>query len=304
MKLFFVLCLFLQVRVWAYPKILSWRNEPLLVFEGDKHAVLKKDQELKSPFFALTSRVDEVALSLNSGSSVEISKNSKLQVFEVFEDIDQEHILFLFEGMVRIKNDKKTEVKKAPKANRIRSPFFDLEQPLDADVIIFQDMKEPSVEIQMVRGQWDIEFFSYEKKVHLKAGQKVKFVGQLADEADQIKYDFLLEDKKIPKGQLGQVEKFDIARFIEEKKIADADIIKKEKLEKKKIQDAVLKKKIKEASFLCKSPFGNLNQCAWKLEKEKCFRQRCNASGRWGDLTERPVTEACTSDFLVGSCDY
>jgi hypothetical protein len=307
MKLFLSLLLvttFLESRVQAYPRITNWRNEPLIVFEGDKHAVLKKDQELKSPFFALTSRLDEVTLSLNTGSSVEVAKNTKLQVFEVFEDLQQEHILFLFDGTIRLKNERSAHAKKEIKPNRIRTPFFDLDQPMNADVIIYQNMKEPSVEIRMVRGEWNLEFFSYEKKLTLKSGQQVKFTGQLADEPDQIKYDYLLEDKKIPKGHLGDVQKFNLAQFIAEKKVADADLIKKEKLEKKKIQDALNKKKKHEASFLCKNPFANLNQCAWILEGDKCFRQRCNAGGTWGDKTERPVTQACTKDFLVGSCDY
>lgn len=301
---FFLGLLLLAPQIQAYPRIANWRNEPLLIFEGDKHAVLKKDQDLKSPFFALTSRLDEVTLALNTGSSVELAKNTKLQVFEVFEDPQQEHILFLFDGTIRLKNEKSAQAKKEIKPNRIRTPFFDLDQPLNADVIIYQNMKEPSVEIRMVRGEWNLEFFSYERKVHLKAGQQIKFTGQLADEPDQIKYDFLLQDKKIPKGQLGEIQKFDLARFMAEKKVADADLIKKEKLEKKKNQDAINRKKKHEASFLCKNPFGNLNQCSWKIENEKCYRLRCNAAGLWGDKTERPVTQACTKDFLVGSCDY
>jgi hypothetical protein len=296
--------LLVAAQTHAYPRVVNWRNEPLLVFEGDKHAVLKKDQGLKSPFFVLTSRMDEVTLSLNTGSTVEIAKNSKLQIFEVFEDPEQEHILFLFDGMIRLKNEKMTQTKKESKPNRVRTPFFDLDQPLNADVIVYQNMKEPSIEIRMVSGEWNLEFYSYEKKVSLKAGQQIKFTGQLGDEPDQIKYDFLLENKKIPKGQLGEIQKFDLARFNAERKMNDADMIKKEKLEKKKLNDAIRIKKKHEASFLCKSPFGNMNQCAWKMEGDKCFRQRCNAGGTWGDKTERPVTSACTKDFLIGTCDY
>lgn len=290
--------IYLGLQAQAYPRILNWRNEPLLVFEGDRHAVLKKEQELKSPFFVLTSRLDDVTLSLNTGNEVEVAKNSKLQIYEVFEDVKQEHIVFLVDGTIRLKNHNST------KPNRIRTPFFDLDQPLNSDVVIQLNMKEPSIEIRMVKGEWNLEFFSFERKVQLKTGQQVKFTGQIADEPDQIKYDFLLEDKKIPKGQLGDVQKFDIAQFVADKKVADADIIKKEKLEKKKILESVAKKKKQEASFLCKNPFGRLNQCSWKVENEKCFRQRCNAAGQWGDKTERPLSAACTKDFLVGSCDY
>lgn len=291
------------LQVEAYPRILSWRNSPLVVFEGDKNAVLKKNQELKSPFFVLTSRLDEASLALNTGNELDVAKNTKIQVYEVFEDTEQEHVLFLVDGTIRLKNFK-TKTQKSPKVNRIRTPFFDLMQPTDSDVIIQLNMKEPSVEIRMVQGEWSLEFLSYERKVQLKAGQQIRFKGELADEADQIRYDHLLEDKKVPKGQLGEIQKFDLAKFIAEKKIADADIVKKEKADQKKIKDEIAKKKKHEASFLCKNPFGRLNQCAWKLEQDKCYRQRCNAAGEWGDKTERPATSACTAEYLVGSCDY
>lgn len=290
--------LFLAIQTQAYPRIQNWRNEPLFIFEGNKQAVVKKNQELKSPFFTLTSRLDEVTLALNLGNEIEISKNTKLQVFEVFEDVQQPHILLLFDGTIRLKSQN------AKKPNRIRTPFFDLDQPLDSDVIVQLNMKEPSVEIRMVKGEWNLEFFAFERKVQLKTGQQIKFTGQLADEPDQIKYDFLLDDKKVPKGKLGEIRKFDLVRFSAEKKIADADLIKKEQQEKKKIKEAFAKKKKFESSFLCKNPFGNLNQCAWKIESDKCFRQRCNAGGEWGDKTERSVNQACTKDFLVGTCDY
>lgn len=303
LSLVFLSAFFLTAKVGAYPQIITWRNSPLIVFENNNNAVLKKSQEIKSPFFALTSRLDELSLNLNRGNEIEIFKNSKIQIYEVFEDVQQEHILFLVDGSIRLKNFK-TDRQQEAKPNRLRTPFFDLAQPTESDVIIQLNMKEPSVEVRVVKGSWKLEFYAYEKKVELKAGQQVKFKGVLSDEPDQIKYDFLMDEKKIPKGQLEEIRAFDISRFLEEKKVNDADIIKKEQQEKKKIADALKVKKKQEASFLCKNPFGNRNQCAWKQESGKCFRQRCNASGKWGDKTERPITASCSADFLVGSCDY
>ena len=296
------LCGLISFSASAYPRLLEWKNNPLIVFEGDKNVVLKKNQELKSPFFAITSRLDELRLELNVSNELALSKNSKIQIYEVFEDIQQEHTIFLIDGTVRIKNLKAHA--KENKLNRLRTPFFDLTLPPQSDVIVQLNMKEPSVDIMFVKGAWDVEFFAYEKKLHLNAGQRVVFKGLLNAEGDQIRYDYLLDDKKIPKGELGSIQKFDVHKYEKEKTLADVDLLKKEKLEKKKSQQEIKKKKDHHASFLCKDPYGQLNQCAWKIEKEKCYRTRCNVSGVWGDKTERPVTDICTNDFLVGSCDY
>ncbi len=300
MIFFIFLCAGRMLR--AYPHIITWKNSPLVVFENGSNAVIKKNQQLKAPFFALTSRFDEVQFGLNTGNEITLMKNSKIQIYEVFENLDQEHIIFLIDGRIRLKNSKVPG--SVAKANRIRTPFFDLTGPADSEVIVQLDMKEPSVEIKIVKGVWDVEFFSYEKKLHLISGQQVKFKGVLGDEPDQIKYDYLLEDKKIPKGALGGVAKFDVKKYELDKKIEDAELLKKEKIEMKKVTAAVQKKKKIENAYLCKKPFAKLDQCAWQIENDKCFRKRCNASGEWGDKTERPLTAACTSAELVGSCDY
>ncbi len=290
------------VTAQAYPRLLDWKNNPLIVFEGDKNAVLRKNQEMKSPFFAITSRLDEIHLELNVGNELALAKNSKIQIYEVFEDMQQEHTIFLIDGTVRIKNLK--AIGKENKTNRLKTPFFDLILPPQSDVIVQLNMKEPSINIMVVKGNWDVEFFAYEKKIHLNSGQQVRFAGVLNAEGDQISYDYLLDDKKVPKGRLGPMQKFDLKKYEKEKSLADVDVLKKEKLEKKKAQTELKKIKDHHASFLCKTPYGQLNQCAWKLDKEKCYRQRCNVSGAWGDKSERPVTDVCTDSFLVGPCDY
>lgn len=301
MNWIFLSFLMLVQQTYSYPIVRDWKNTPLIVFDNKKNAVLKKDDELRSPFFAITARLDELDLKLNPDHELFLFKNSKIQINEVFEDSEKPMHLLLMDGSIRLKNQSHGRNKFT---NRIESVFFDLNEAADMDALITIDMTKPSVEIKMIKGTWNLSFFAYEKKLTLKAGQQVLFEGVIADSPDQIKYDFLLDQRKVPKGQLGPVKKFDVAKYVSEEKAAEGEIIKKDRLAKQKIKEEARKKKEYEDSFLCKGPFAQINQCAWRLESDKCYRQRCNVSGVWGDKTERPVNDKCTEQFLIGKCDY
>jgi hypothetical protein len=287
----------------AYPMIMDWHNAPMIVDENNKHAVLKRKQLLKFAFSIVTSRMDEIQLKINTKNELYMYQNSKIQINEIFEDEDQPLTIFGLEGSFRIQNfpEDKNETQIL---NQVKTVFFDLPQPHQSDAVIQMNPKEPSVEIKMIKGSWDLSFYAYEKKITLKAGQQVKFKGVLEDNSDQIKYDFLLDGKKVPQGKLEEIKKFSVAAYKASEKATQAEIVKKDLQAKRKIQEVLIKKKQYEDSFLCKKPFAQINQCAWRLESEKCYRQRCNVSGKWGDKTERPVSEQCTKDFLIGKCDY
>ncbi len=300
MKLIFIF-LFLSQNLQAYPRLIEWRKNPLIIFENKKNAELEKNELLKSPFFILSKDDDRLQLEVNKNSFLHIFEKSKVQFLEVFEDPLKSHDIFIIDGQFRFKNDQQ---KSEQLLQQIKTAFFDLKQPPDSDLIVEVDLKKPSVEIRMIKGQWNLEFFSYEKKLTLHAGEKVRFEGVLTDDKTELKYDFLLDGKKVPKGRLLEVEKFNIDSFMAEEKAIERKNLEIKNKAEKKIKDALRKKKEYEDSFLCKGPFGQLNQCAWKIEAQKCFRQRCNVSGQWGDKTERPLNRLCTQDFLIDRCDY
>ncbi len=285
----------------AYPSVIDWKNSPVIVFENKKQSLLKKNEELRSPFFAITARLDELKLNLSGKNEIFLFKNSKIQIDEVFEGSEKPVHVTLLNGTIRLSNKK---LSKQTVINNLETVFFNLPLAIDFDAIVILDISEPSVTIKMVSGQWDLSFFDYEKRIKLRSGQQVKFRGVSADEVNQIKYDFLLDGKRVPKGHLEEVKKFDVANYKAKEKAAESEILMKDLAAKKKIKDDLKKKKEYEDSFLCKKPFAQINQCAWILENQKCYRQRCNVSGEWGDKTERPLSDQCTGEYLIGKCDY
>ena len=80
----------------------------------------------------------------------------------------------------------------------------------------------------------------------------------------------------------------------------------------KKVQDAekarlqkIADKKRNDARFLCHEPYGQLDQCHFIMNQNKCLRTRCNAEGKWTDQTEiGSVKNLCSVTGDVKGCGY
>lgn len=287
----------------AFVKVVNWVSSPSLVFENKNQAILSKDLLIKSPFVVVTNKNDKLDLILNSFDKMSIYPETKIQVLEFSEDLAYVSDLYILDGTIRFKSEVRNAAAATP-VIRLRTPFLDIKTDFLADFIIHLNMSEPSVEVQLISGAMTLNFFEYEKTVSLKLGQKVKFKGLLAADGSGIQYDYLLNNRKAPKGALGDVQTFDTAVFKElEKNIEVQDKELRKQLKEK--SEALKRKKIAyERSFLCKKPYGRKDQCAWIIESEKCYRTRCNVNGKWSDKTERPLGPNCQKKFIIKPCDY
>lgn len=304
MKIYFLLVLFWSVQVFSFPQVIRWVNSPIVVFDNKKQAILAKDLWLKSPFAVVTARHDLLEFKINIFDSVTVYPNSKIQILDFQNETGFVSDLYILGGEARFTSVHRSLAKNETFVT-LHTPFFDLPAAGVYDFIVDLDMNVPRVEIKVISGVLPLEFFAFETKLNLKAGERVVFQGVAAtDGSGGIKFDNLLNKRKIPKGKLSEIMKFDTTEFlVARKKFVITEAEKKLALKKKK-ESELKKKKAYEASFLCKKPFGQKDQCAWWLDAGKCYRKRCNVSGQWGDLIERPVTAICTKDFSVADCDY
>jgi hypothetical protein len=211
--------------------------------------------------------------------------------------------LYILDGQIRFNSTHRNSLK-MQSVVVLHTPFFELKMNPLVDVIFSLNMKVPSIEIKVINGSLPLEFFAFEQKINLNAGESVLFKGELSDDALNIKYDYLLDKRKVPRGSLEAVKKFDQSAFVLAEKKAAALIIKNKQNLKNRELEKIRKQKAFEASFLCKAPFGQKNQCAWILKNSKCFRQRCNVSGVWSDVTERSLSSLCANTYFVAECDY
>lgn len=288
----------------AFVKVIDWVSSPTLVFENKNQVVLKKDLLIKSPFVVVTNKNDKLDLILNSFDKMSIYPETKIQVLEFSEDLAFVSDLYILDGTIRFKSEVRNAAVATTPVIRLRTPFFDITTNFLVDFIIHLNISEPSVEVQLISGAMTLNFFEYEKTVVLKSGEKVKFKGLLAPDGSGIQYDYLLNNRKAPKGALGEVQSFDTAVFKELEKNIEVQDKELRKQLKEKAEALKRKKLAYEKSFLCKKPYGRKDQCAWFIESNKCYRTRCNVSGKWSDKTERPLGPNCQKKFVVKSCDY
>lgn len=299
----FLLWLLASNAVWAFPQVTGWVNTPIVVFDNKTQAILTKDLRLKSPFAVVTASHDQLEFKINTLDSVTVYPKSKIQILEFSNETGFVSEFFLLGGEIRFQSVHRS-LSKNESFVTLKTPFFELPTTGIYDFVVKLDMLVPSIEFKVITGVVPLEFFAYEKKLNLKSGDRVVFKGELLEGGGGIKFDYLLNGRKAPRGELSEVMKFDPSALLKAGNnfvIKEAE--KKKSLQKKK-QAAVKKQKAYEATFLCKIPFAQLNQCAWWRKAGKCFRKRCNASGLWGDLIERPVSELCKQEFTVANCDY
>ena len=288
---------------FAFPEIISWKNYPTVVYENRKSAELKKNSSLKLPFAVSTSKNDRFEFKINSFDRVLVYPDSKLQILEFANDGDFVPEMFFLSGKIRF-NSSFRSLNKSENSVTLKTPFFELKLIEPADFVVELDMQKAFVEIKVIKGAWPLEFFAYETKVVLVAGKSVKFQGELNVERNGLKYDYLLNKRKVPKGTLSAVKDFDQSLFLQQENEANLKEIQVKKAAEKQVIEKKQRLKAYENSFLCKKPFGQKDQCAWKLEQDKCYRTRCNVNGSWGDLTERPLGKNCKAEYFVAECDY
>lgn len=303
----FLLFLTLSPESKSYPQIQNYKKKPKIIFDGQKPQAIQKNEWLKSAFEIQTESQEEVQLQLTPHQKLTLFENSVLRVSEVDENSDTGEVLILKKGRVRLRSE---AVIKEDKLVRLKTDFFDLRPPANLDAFVAIDWSVPQVLIQVIRGEWPLAFFAYEKQITLKSGQQVIFTGVLNEEKSALVYDSLLKGQKIPKGKLGEIQPYDTQVFfsIEKKQAEQVEAARQRqiKLKEKQLQA----QKALEAQYLCHEPFGQKDQCAWRLEQGRCYRQRCNVNGQWGDRAERPILdtawsrEHCRTDFKVDECDY
>lgn len=283
-----------------FPEIVSWKKAPVIEFENKSTARLEKKLKLKTGFHVVTKLDDELVIRFSGGEVVTVLPKSKIDVPQVSPDTGDVSEINILEGSVRFKT---AEIIEERSKLRIKSSFFNLKIPAATEVILDINMGLPRAKIRVISGEIKAEFLDFEKKQLLKSGDQIAFDGE--KEGEQIKYDYLLDGRKSPHGVLGPVENFDYNVFvrIEKDKVAE-----EKSLLQKKLQEIASKKKKQRAyenSFLCKKPYGQNQECYWIKKNEQCFRYRCNASGKWGDETERPMNkERCLPVAQAGACDY
>lgn len=180
-----------------------------------------------------------------------------------------------------------------PTRFRIQTPVAQVN--LDGrDFIIIYHQDRARLEVNVLDGKVWIKGIYREEEQQLEKNSKGGFQGVMEKEGPA--FDQMLQGKKVVRGDLLGVQPI---------KPEELDSLKKTYyLENQKI---VVKEKPKpKKGQICEDPFARLNECVWHLRAGKCVRERCYASGVWGDSTTLSDKQKsfCGKGEKVAPCDY
>lgn len=308
--IFLVVTSFLANQIFANQiKVLEVVSGPEVVVGENQKIRLTQSTILKDEarFKTLANQFIKVQL----GSSYELSILDQTDVFVDLKSIEghpNSYIIQLNQGQIYLK--KIANLQKQPavvqkKELNLKSVFFDwkISSEVNLDLMIDLKTQDPLVRFCQREGEFEVSLFDHEKKINLKTLEGIEFQG--VNESSQVAFDILLNGRKITKGQWQQIQKcsFD---DIQQK---ETDFVKLEQLEKEIHQKKALKmkqdKQKADSKFLCHSPYGQLNECAWVLKAGRCQKTRCNAEGKWTGSEMISIAEApeCKAKPFVSKCD-
>jgi hypothetical protein len=230
-------------------------------------------------------------------------------VYDIFSEtklrFDAEAIIHIHYGTFRIRRTDATVLK-------VSSPVA-MATLSAGDFIIQYHPDRALVEIKILDGSALLQGHYRDEILNLQKGELGQFVG--VPESDGPAYDVLLKGRKSIRGHLGGPEK-----------LSELQI--KELAQSMNIQLRVVKAKVKpkpKPGQICSEPFARFNECVWRCvtpggkslavagacqnenPKAECVRERCLASGQWGDRSalKGAANSACRKGgIFVGPCDY
>lgn len=323
----------LKKKSFDFPKVNALQGQYRIESLAGKKLKVQVGKVLKERVRIQTEAEGRVELQLTPAAKIILHEKSELLIPNIDEELQQIPLLDLKRGVVRwvsdenkisAKQESDDEDSEASGGISLVSQLTQLPLPQVGDVFFEFYPALGYFEVKVVRGEILFGAFNAEEQLLVKSGEKLKFIGEVMNE--EIQYDTLLKGRKIPRGKLGVVEKFNYENELKlQKEKEERAQAEKKKLAAKKHQQLAEQKK-RTGEYICIIPRGKLNQCQWRCEDEagklekkcnersQCVRYRCNAGGEWADRTVLTKKEICfqgiknpsevSSYSLVQMCDY
>lgn len=292
-----------------YPFIKEVSGDVMLTLvNGEKRRAIAKEPLIEKATLQ-TAKDADVTVQLDEDRQFRVMPGSELLIPSISYESQQAPLLILKFGSIRWWTPYPY---RAAYNVAISSDLFQFILPA-GEYSLAMDPNMGVATVKVFEGKLEFSALNAEQSVVVNKGQKSGFQGVLEEGA--IAYDVLLKGKKIPRGKLLPLESID------PNEVREFERIQKEKeaaVKKAAAKVAAEKARLLAEGYICKSPMGKFNQCAWlsgaKSAAKKgavagapCVRVRCNANGEWAEKTEVPAEKArilCKSPSAVGPCDY
>lgn len=196
--------------------------------------------------------------------------------------------LQLASGKVYIKTENADLVFQVPK-------FFNFKTS-PGDFTVEYDPKAKHTVFEVLAKSQTLQIDSDDRQMTTTEGVRLSFQAEIVD--GDIAYDFLLNDRKIPKLKM---EKSKIEKPVLLSTALWTTSIKKAVMEKKKIAK---KQAVDNSKYICKSPNGVLSSCFFVRDAQQCVRYTCNLSGEWTQKTVFSKNDLCPKSKTVKDCEW
>lgn len=185
-----------------------------------------------------------------------------------------------------------------------KSDFFELTFTETSSVKVMFTIDLSKSELFICNGHSEklkIKLFDHETSPELEMNQGVRFKGVFKDQ--KLVYDLLLEGRKIPQGNWSEKEKCSLDAVEKNQKQAETELKKIKEAKEAEKKKKVLEQKKKDSEYLCRQPYGKLNQCFYDLKLAECHKSRCNAEGKWILETKLSPSSCQSNPSSVRDCD-
>lgn len=136
---------------------------------------------------------------------------------------------------------------------------------------------------------------SDDREMNTLEGTTLSFQPEYVD--GDMAYDFLLNDRKIPKLKMEKGKTTASFMDVSQWKVSLTHAV----MEKQKVEQQT---KVDSSKFICKKPNGNLNTCYFIKEGQQCVRYTCNLNGLWSLKTSFAKNDLCPIQKTVKDCEW
>ncbi len=281
----------------TFPYVVSFKGDVRYSDKDETMRAVKVKTSFIDTAVIETGDQSELEISIDSTRRLFLGPQTKLNISSISRENQEVSDLVLVRGFLRWKA---TEDGAKEYSIKLHSDLFSIVLPHGH--MTFELFHERArLEVKLFNGELRFAQLNGEFPVDLVGGDGVNFTGRISE--GEIEYDFLLQNRKIPKGKLSA--KYRLSE--KDMNLYSDDAIKKREMDLKNQQElkrrAMLKKLEKN---ICQNPGAEANECRWQLEKGQCVRYRCDIQGKWSDRVVLGVKESaqCKKQVVIQKCNY
>lgn len=236
---------------------------------------------------------------------------------------NQSSAFFLFTNNLRVKINPNTELKMILGSQDIPSMLFEIKKGLvyfksgnspfelfieklfqfkvlSGDLLVDYAISSKKTIFHAFVADQNIQVLGDNRVTLLKANHKIEYIPELIER--ELSYDFLLNDRKVPKFQVNQ-DTIDNSSFLKEEEWGDEKVV-KSKLTLGKKPELKSKTAVKSPTQICIKPAADYLECYWVRKEKKCHRFHCNLNGQWVQETEFNEITECPIRPTVKPCEW